>query len=80
MKNELFNIAKNIKDQYNKLYEYRNKLYHAKSRSLPKVRLEPQTSSPFYFENTDLIREAVEKEIELVTIELDALQKVFDEL
>ena len=33
-----------------------------------------------YFKNIDLIREAIEKEIELVTVELDVLQKQFDEL
>jgi hypothetical protein len=85
MKNDVFNLAKNLKDQYDKLYEYRNKLHHAKGCSLGRVTLE-FTVGPYnregelYFKNIDLIREAIEKEIELVTVELDALQKQFDEL
>jgi hypothetical protein len=33
-----------------------------------------------YFKNMDLMREAIEKEIELVTVELDQLQEQFDNL
>jgi hypothetical protein len=85
MKNDVFNLAKNLKDQYDKLYEYRRKLQHAKGCSLGRVTLE-FTVGPYnradelYFKNIDLINEAIEKEIELVTVELDTLQKQFDEL
>jgi hypothetical protein len=85
MKNDVFNLAKNLKEQYDRLYEYRRKLQHAKGCGLNTVYLE-YTVGPFntpcdiYFKNRDLMREAIEKEIELVTVELDELQKQFDEL
>jgi len=85
MKNDLFNKAKDLKHQYDQLYSYRNSLYEAKGCSLGRVKLE-FTIGPFnkpselYFKNIDLIREAVEKEISLVTVELEELQKQFDEL
>ena len=85
MKNDLFNKAKELKQEHDKLYEYRNKLHHAKGRSLVNVKLEftvgvYNRANELYFKNIDLINEAIEKEIELVTVELDALQKQFDEL
>jgi hypothetical protein len=85
MKNDVFNKAKELKQEYTKLDEYRNKLYHAKGCGLAHVRLEFSVGSfnrpsEMYFKNIDLIREAIEKEIELVTVELDVLQKQFDEL
>jgi hypothetical protein len=85
MKNDVFNLAKNLKEQYDKLYEYRNKLFHAKGCSLSRVQLEAHvgvynTPMELYFKNLDLIREAIEKEIELVTVELDELQEQFDNL
>jgi len=85
MKNDVFNLAKNLKDQYDKLYEYRRKLQHAKGCGLNRVQLEvyvgiSNTPMELYFKNMDLMREAIEKEIELVTVELDELQKQFDEL
>ena len=85
MKNDVFNAAKKLKDQYDKLYEYRRKLQHAKGCGLCKVQLEAyvgisNTPIELYFKNMDLMREAIEKEIELVTVELDELQKQFDAL
>ena len=85
MKNDVFNLAKNLKDQYDKLYEYRRKLQHSKGCGLSRVQLEVYVGTysrpmELYFKNLDLIREAIEKEIELVTVELDELQKQFDEL
>ena len=85
MKNDVFNLAKNLKDQYDKLYEYRRKLQHAKGCGLNRVQLEVYVgtySKPMelYFKNMDLIREAIAKEIELVTLELDQLQEQFDNL
>jgi len=85
MDNKVFEEAKKLKEQYDRLYEYRRKLQHAKGCGLNKVYLE-YTVGPFntpcdiYFKNRDLMREAIEKEIELVTVELDELQKQFDEL
>jgi hypothetical protein len=85
MKNDVFNKAKELKQEYDKLYEYRNKLHHAKGCGLVEVRLGFSIGgfnrpSEMYFKNIDLIKEAIEKEIELVTVELDVLQKQFDEL
>jgi hypothetical protein len=76
MKNDVFNLAKNLKDQYDKLYEYKRKLQHAKGCGLSRVQLEVYVGTysrpmELYFKNMDLIREAIEKEIELVTVELD---------
>jgi hypothetical protein len=85
MTNEMFEQAKKLKEQYDRLYEYRKKLFHAKGCGLNKAYLE-FTVGPFntpcdvYFKNLGLIREAIEKEIELVTVELDELQKQFDNL
>jgi hypothetical protein len=85
MKNDIFNQAKELKEKYNALYTYRNKLSHAKGCSLSEIKLE-YTVGPYnrkddlYFRNKGLMNEAIEKEIELVTIELDELQKQFDEL
>jgi hypothetical protein len=85
MENDLFNKAKELKKEYDKLYQYRNNLHHAKGCGLGSVKLEFTVGSynregELYFKNIDLIREAIEKEIELVTVELDTLQKQFDEL
>jgi transposase-like protein len=85
MKNDVFNTAKKLKDEYDKLYEYRRKLQHAKGCGLSRVHLEVYvgiSNSPLelYFKNMDLMREAIEKEIELVTVELDQLQEQFDNL
>jgi hypothetical protein len=85
MKNDVFNKAKELKQEYDKLYEYRNKLYHVKGCGLEQIKLEFSVGtfnrpSEMYFKNIDLIKEAIEKEIELVTVELDVLQKQFDEL
>ena len=85
MKTEEFNLAKNLKDQHDKLYEYKRKLQHAKGCGLNRVQLEVYVgtySKPMelYFKNMDLIREAIAKEIELVTLELDQLQEQFDNL
>jgi hypothetical protein len=85
MKNDVFNLAKNLKDQYDKLYEYRNKLHAAKGCSLSKIKLEftvgvYNRQNELYFKNMDLMKEAIEKEMELVTVELDQLQEQFDNL
>ena len=85
MKNDVFNTAKKLKDEYDKLYEYKRKLQHAKGCGLNRVQLEVYvgiSNSPLelYFKNMDLMREAIEKEIELVTVELDQLQEQFDNL
>jgi hypothetical protein len=85
MKNDVFNTAKKLKDEYDKLYEYKRKLQHAKGCGLNRVKLEVYvgiSNNPLelYFKNMDLMREAIEKEIELVTVELDQLQEQFDNL
>ena len=85
MDNKVFEEAKKLKEQYDELYEYRNKLHHAKGCSLNRVTLEFNVGSfnrpsDVYFKNIGLIREAIKKEIELVTFKLDELQKQFDEL
>jgi len=85
MKNDVFNTAKKLKDEYDKLYEYKRKLQHAKGCGLNRVQLEVYvgiSNSPLelYFKNMDLMREAIEKEIELITVELDQLQEQFDNL
>lgn len=85
MKNDVFNTAKKLKDEYDKLYEYKRKLQHAKGCGLNRVQLEVyvgSSNSPLelYFKNMDLMREAIEKEIELITVELDQLQEQFDNL
>ena len=85
MKNDIFNQAKELKEKYNSLYTYRNKLHHAKGSSLSAVKLK-FTVGPYnrqdelYFRNESIMQEAIEKEIELVNVELDELQKQFDEL
>jgi hypothetical protein len=85
MDNNIFYKAQELKEKYNELYTYRNKLYLAKGCSLSGVKLEftvgqYNRESEFYFRNKELMQETIEKEIELLTIELDELQKQFDEL
>ena len=85
MKNDVFNKAKELKEKYDSLQTYRNKLQHAKGCSLSKITLD-YTVGPhnrrgeLYFRNRSLMNEAIEKEIELVTVEIEELQKQFDEL
>jgi hypothetical protein len=85
MEDNIFSKAKELKEKYNALYTYRNKLYHAKGCSLSGVKLEftvgqYNRQSDCYFRNKELMQEAIEKEIELLTAELNELQKQFDEL
>jgi hypothetical protein len=85
MKNDVFTKAKELKEKYDSLQTYRNKLYNAKGNSLSKITLD-YTVGPhnrrgeLYFKNRSLMQEAIEKEIELVTVEIEELQKQFDEL
>jgi len=85
MEDNIFNKAKELKEKYNSLYTYRNKLHHAKGCNLSKIKLEFRVGphnivDDLYFRNESIMQEAIEKEIELVTVELEELQKQFDEL
>lgn len=85
MKHDVFTKAKELKEKYDSLQIYRNKLQHTKGNSLSKITLD-YTVGPYnrreelYFKNMSLMQEAIEKEIELVTVEIEELQKQFDEL
>ena len=85
MKHDMFTKAKELKEKYDSLQTYRNKLHHAKGNSLSKIKLH-YSFGPYsgkgelYFRNRSLMQEAIEKEIELVTVEMEELQKQFDEL
>lgn len=85
MENDIYNKAKDLKEKYDNLYNYRNKLHHAKGCSLSNTKLEFTTGvhnrpNELYFRNRKLMQETIEKEIELVTVELDQLQEQFNNL
>ncbi len=85
MKHDVFTKAKELKEKYDSLQIYRNKLQHAKGNSLSKITLDYTVGhynrrEELYFKNMSLMQEAIEKERELVTVEIEELQKQFDEL
>jgi len=85
MKYEIFVQAKELKEKREKLFTYREKLSNAKSSCGLTITLEYVTG-PYnrkcvtYLKKSDLIREAIQEQIEEIESQIIKLDNQFDEL
>ena len=85
MKYETFIQAKELKEKREKLFTYREKLLNAKSSCGLTITLE-YTTGPYnrkcvtYLKKSDLIREAIQEQIEEIESQIIKLDNQFDEL
>jgi hypothetical protein len=85
MKKEHFEKAKKLQDEIIKLDAHRMKVLHAKGNSTTSFTVSCkvgryQTPLEFYMHNSEIIIEALEKELASTKVKLEELQKEFEKL